>query len=233
MRHERLKVGLTVIELLIVLALLGMLMALLMSFFSAQLRVAGQTQARNEAAVKLRTVAELLVQDLQMAGARAVVDSGGMQTVLSDDICILEPGYEEGGAGEVPPCLEYAQQDSGAMAGLRLFYASSLRTSNPCRQISFETGSSTLRRSDVRCDASSQSLQPVATNVDEVRIEFACGSGERPAGNDPLACYEAGSYPHRAVVTVSGRADLPPHETEATVTLTAMLANLRPESASK
>ena len=61
--------GFTIVELLVVAAIVGILMSLISIYFSQQAKVTRETQALQEARIKARMVAEMVVQDLQTAGS--------------------------------------------------------------------------------------------------------------------------------------------------------------------
>jgi prepilin-type N-terminal cleavage/methylation domain-containing protein len=200
--------GFTLVELLIVTAMLGTILSLLVSFFVKQAQLTHTVQARNEVQSKIRGAAEALAQDLQMAGSSVVFTGNG---VVSPSTC---------SATGAPKCLS---TPSGSSAFLRVYYATSLRASDPCRRVEWSLAADkVLRRSDVACDKSS-SFQPYANDLEAVTLDFVCA--DRSAASDPEACYDRGSFPQQATVTVVGRSERKvagsrlQHEQRLTVTM--------------
>jgi prepilin-type N-terminal cleavage/methylation domain-containing protein len=222
--------GVTVVELLIVMAILGIIMSVLAAYFVQQTRLTSGTQARNEVEIKVRTVAEIIAQDLQMAGSRIVYIGDTVHNVTE----LATGGHCTSTAENDDPCVRI---DEGSL--LTIYYASSLRSvSDACRKVrySFGTGSNAhvLNRADNRC-AVSFSPQPLASNITDVEINFECANGVAlDAGVDPLQCYTVhGSFPIQGTVTVTGRSDNPREDIEVSVTLSATMPNLRPTATSE
>ena len=225
--------GVTVVELLIVMAIMGIIMGVLVAYFVQQTRLTSQTQARNEVEVKVRTVAEVMTQDLLMSGSRIISTNTGVRSVSLSDYCTLT-------AIDDDPCVRV---DSGSL--FTTFYATSLRgepypaeidgvtviVDPACRRVVYRLDNDgTFRRSDVAC-IRNNSFQPFATNITEASVTFECASGV--VVNDPLDCYVASSFPIQATITVVGRSDNVRENFEASVTLTATMPNLRPPPTSE
>jgi type II secretory pathway pseudopilin PulG len=210
--------GITIVELLVVMAVLGLILGVLAAFFSSQTRVTSRTQARNEVEVKLRTSAEIMLQDLQIAGSRIVVGSSGAKNIVlpcnplegSEDHCVLT--------------------DEGSSI-LTLFYATSLRPGHECRRVDYSVEDRILNRSDVPC-GDAVSFQEFASEINTpVIISFQCENGSQNA--NPADCYGAGSFPQQASITLSGSSENKRENHEAAISLTATMPNLRPVTVSK
>ena len=229
-QRVHMRAGITVVELLIVMAILGVVMSILAAFFAQQTRMTSQTQARNEVEVKVRTVAEVMAQDLQMAGSRAVY-SGGTVTYkdlapLYCDTDISDPDW-----ATTKSCARTAS--TGVV--LNLVYASSLRAGlagfDTCRNVQYRLVDRTLQRSDVDCGADVD-FHDFADNVTSVILSAVCSDGSTPAPDTIQDCYDGAVnpavYPRQASVTVTARSDNQRENIEASVALTAFMPNLRP-----
>jgi prepilin-type N-terminal cleavage/methylation domain-containing protein len=211
--------GFSLVELLVVVAILGIVLTLLTAFFVQQTRVSRQTQARNEVETKVRTVAELIVQDLQVAGSNVIFNAG-----TATDVPL---GCS---ANAIDPCVRTV----GANRPLTLFYATSLRPAAPCRRVDYRlTAAQTLQRveqgntSCLGLDNPSDAafnINPLATNILGVDIAYSCA--DESLESDPATCYANGSFPRQAIVTISGRADSDA-SIVTSVTLATALPNLR------
>lgn len=211
MRGE--KRAFTVVELLVVAALLGIVLTIVTAYFIQQSQVSRRTQARNEAEINARMVAEIIVQDLQIAGSNVVVNGGVASDVQigcsgsSANKCISTPGGGEG------------NQDQ-----LKVTYATSLRSSDPCRKVAYSFSGLTLRRSEVLCTTEVPAPQAFAENIQQLNIVYLCANETEV--DDPADCYSANSFPRQATVTVTGRSGQFADVT-AEVTLSTSMPNLR------
>jgi type II secretory pathway component PulJ len=219
--------GLTIVELLVVAAILGILLLMLTTFFTQQTRLSAATQARNEVEIKTRTAAEIMIQDLQVAGSRIVFDGTNVSY-----ISILNPntaGYLCSPLrGSNNPCVKIGQGSSF----LTIYYATSLLTP-PCRQVDYRLVGDTLQRSDVAC-GQVVSYQPFADGITDVALEFTCAKGGVEA--NPVDCYDnldPPDFPQQARVTISGRSANTRENLTTTVTLNTTMPNLRPVAVSE
>ncbi len=225
---RRLK-GVTVVELLIVMAILGIIMSVLIAYFAQQSRLTSRTQARNEVEIKVRTVAEIIAQDLQMAGSRIVYIGDNVHNVTElGKHCTTRAENDD-------PCVTI---QGGSI--VTLYYASSLRiVSDACRKVRYSFGAppntNVLNRADHRCAVEGWFPQPIASNITSVEVSFECANGTvLQAGTDPLQCYTVhDSFPIQGTVTVTGRSDNTREDIEVSVTLSATMPNLRPTATSE
>ncbi len=212
MRGVPTKNGFTIVELLVTASIVGILLSIVSVFFSQQANVTRQTQASQEAAIKARMVAELLIQDLQVAGSSVVVDDSKSKTV--------QIGCSAGG---VKKCIGAPGGGAGTKDKVSMTYATSLRD-EPCRNVSYDFNGSTWRRGEAVC-GSNINHQPLASNIHKLNIEYTCADDD-PAVDDPAICYARDSFPRQAKVTVRARAD-DLDTVEAEVELTTTMPNLR------
>jgi prepilin-type N-terminal cleavage/methylation domain-containing protein len=246
--RRRARQGLGLVELLVALAVVGIIVTVVGAFFAFQSRVSRDTQARNELDVRVRGVAEALVQDLRMAGARAVVDTSGRARFLPGDLLPSACW----GTGE---CVSVTLREGGEFESMTIWYASSLYltadlTGDPdadgpilgesCREVEYRLDdagggeSQVLYRSDTPC--SETSALPIARFENEfavgvagIDVSFICGSGD--PNPDPSACFNVGldasdRFAREAQVTVTATSDRR-QDIAAAVELSTTLANLR------
>lgn len=240
---SRRTLGVSLIELLIVLAIGGLLLTMVTAFFGQQARVSRRTQAANELNVRVRTVAEAIAQDLQLAGSRAIVDASGTsayvpsvdaqctRTIDGEDVrdsCVVGPT-----ASSLP--LEFT-----------VFYASSLLLDPSqsatdaaaqdvvCRRVRYALDTTgTVFRRDVPCSTSVVSdirtfENEFANDIESVTVKFACADDPGVWLDQAVDCYDSPTGFVREgrvqVVAASGRVD----GLEAEVTLSAHMPNMRP-----
>jgi prepilin-type N-terminal cleavage/methylation domain-containing protein len=199
--------GVGLVELLVALAIGGIVLGVVAAFFGQQARVTRDTQARNEMNIRARAVVEAVVQDIRMAGARAAVDDAGRTAFRralpcdSADTCIRVEG------------------DASGISRLEVQYVSSLFlegrpvdggvegiVANTCRRVAYDLQGSTLFRSDVDCDAADD-LDPgfateFATDVESIQVSFICNEGTFSV--DPSDCFSpAGGFVREGQVTAT------------------------------
>ena len=227
----------TVIELLIVMAIIGIVLSLLTAFFRTQVRVSASVQARNEVETKLRGVAEILMQDLQLAGSRAVYDGTTVQYL--NPIQTTEPSdpaSTEWAAWKATQCS--GQHRDGCVVigaggvNLTIYYATSLDrgAASACRRIDYlldATG--VLFRRDVECDDTTTPMAgySFASGITDINVTFICHDPDTTV-TAISSCYTATTYPREATVTIQGSSENSREAITSTVTLATSLPNLRP-----
>ena len=77
------KGGFTLLELLLYIAILGILMVVISNMFISLSKGSGQSQARNEVDTSIRFATELLRQDIKNASSISVPASGGSSSTLT------------------------------------------------------------------------------------------------------------------------------------------------------
>lgn len=220
--------GFTLIELLVTMAVVGVVLVALTTIFITQTRISERTQDRNEVDSKLRTVAEVVMQDLQQAGSVATFDG------------VTQPSYRQTDLG--PACSRSDRSGCVVVAAnsidLSIYYMTSLvrpqggswaRGTAACRRIDYQLQDDELFRRDVDCDdtASAFTAYSFATGIDALTISFVCHDPDTVV-SDIAECYTATTYPREGTVAISGRADSVRNQSVVSVTLSTPLPNLRP-----
>ncbi|MGQ9692359.1 MAG: PilW family protein [Thermaceae bacterium] len=179
MRRE----GVALLELLIALAILGVVLGVAFRYFQATLETGRLTQAKSELQDRVRMTMQVVTGDLQMAGAR------GTQSVAFTLVGALEG--EDGGVKD--------RFTARYVTGLRSLEAA-------CRRVDYDFQGDTLRRSDVNitqgkeCQEGTPSFQPLAEGILALDIQYLCSDGS--ARNTPDCGPDA--YPRSARITVAG-----------------------------
>ena len=232
--------GLTLIELLVALAVFGIIFGFLGAFIAQQVRVTGLSQTINETEAVARTVAESVIQDLQLAGSRIALVEGVPRYASAIGVGCTEANRETC----VLPIALSGQNVSVAAtdatpAGIVVFYRTSVDPGGLCRRVdyAFIPVDSTVLRSDVSIDCpgltdvsleiSDVDLVRFATDVEVFEVWFQCSDGSTRT-RDPRVCYVPDEgFVRQAEVTVAvelTRRDAVRRE----VTMFASTPNLRP-----
>lgn len=229
--------GLTLVELLVTMAIVGIVLVIVGAFFTSQARVSTDIQDRNELNIRLRTAAEGVAQDLQMAGAQAVVDSSGPRYVT--DVPLTAQNLTCG-----PLYVTCDDPDGNPLIDdlvLSVLYASSLRgdidgTGGVCRNVvyRFDADAQVLYRSDIDCgdfdfDPALPELPNFATEfasgISSFDVAFFCEDGAEDTTTG--ACGEQGV--RRSTITLEG-VSLRQPERHAELALTVTMPNTRKRS---
>lgn len=239
---HRSSLGITLLELLIAVAVFAVILAVLGAFFVQQTRATALSQAINEAEALGRTVAESVLQDLQIAGSRVAV-IGGVPVYASSigygcteaarRTCVVPMTFD--GA-----TLDLADSES-VIAGFAAFYRTSVDPGGPCRRVDYvlDRASNTLLRSDrnipcpgtpgdFRLTLSAEELAAArfASDVDAFSIRYACSDGSTAA--DPGDCYDLeDGFVRQAEVALTIELDRRV-SVRREVTMSASTPNLRP-----
>jgi prepilin-type N-terminal cleavage/methylation domain-containing protein len=233
--------GLGLVELLVAIAVAGIIMVVVAAFFAFQSRIARDTQARNEINVRARAVAEAIIQDLRLAGARAVVDTSGRAMFVDmvesdcsqDAVCVAVDAL---GGGE-----------AGTIRAMTVWYASSLflngalpsggsPPTEACRRVDYSLTAGTLYRSDAECvagepDDMENFANDFADSIQSVVLWFVCGDdgvGGDGLVTNPTDCFGSSTAPYvrEARVDVTAVSERRADFVEE-VSLSATLVNLR------
>lgn len=233
MRDRR---GFTVVELLITAAVMVVILAVLTSFFATQTQVSTSVQERNQVENKLKTVAELVMQDVQQAGSVAIYASG-IPTYAVDE---LGPGCSR---SERHGCV-VTSGDGNVVT--TLYMTSLVRPvggswatggAAACRRVDYDITDGVFSRRDVPCSSSPTGFEgfDLASGITDVTVHFVCGIAADPVAgtpgdpfSDPSLCYAAGRYPREAVVSVTGVSEGSRDPIMSTVRLSTPVPNLRP-----
>lgn len=204
--------GITIIELLVAGAVLTLLLGFVAFYFSSQATVSRRTQARSDANIKSRTIAELIVQDLQVAGS--TVHFNGAE--VASDVTL--------------PCTVLCVTSSAStdQDELTMHYVTSTKPlAASCRTVSYTFVGDSLYRSDVACGAAADP-QLLAHEVTVLDVHFLCANDPGSAVDDPATCYAApnDSFPRQATVAVTAVSDNL-DDTVSEINLTSAILNLR------
>lgn len=220
--------GFTVVELLVTAAIVAVVLGILTAFFAAQTRVGLSIQDRNEVENKLKAVAEIVMQDVQQAGSVATYASGVPEYAVDD----LGPGCTRSVRSG---CIVTSVDGSVVTT---LYLTSLVRPDGSgwglggdaaCRRVDYSITDNVFSRRDVRCDAWPAGFEgfDLASGITAVTVQFTCALPGDPF-DDPSLCYDAGSYPREALITVKGESEGSRDPVASTVKLSTTVPNLRP-----
>ncbi|WP_027893809.1 PilW family protein [Calidithermus chliarophilus] len=185
----------TLIEMLVAMAILGVVMGVVSQYLVRQNELTRQAQAKSEVQDKVRTIMQLITQDLQLAGASQYVSGNGATSNL-----LSCPGTG---------CLSGSSSD--VKDSLDLSYVTSLRTaSEACRRVSYTFSGSTLQRVETTCGSPLPTPVELASNILAVDVQYVCSNGNKLNNYpDTTNCDPKYAYPRSARVSVVGRSDAP------------------------
>lgn len=226
--------GIGLVELLVVLAILGLLLGMLIAYFGQETKATALSQAQNTLQVKLRSVGEVVMQDLELAGARSIVVSSG---------AVLRPALDTTGSGTITDSACTSSDASGCLQWdseyLTIYYLSRL-TSEPCHKVVYRFSANELDRGDteaavnpqVLCDVSATpTYSELASGITAFDLTFVCGdSSLSPSASqekDPSYCHSKGSYVAEADITISGEVNYRGRVLDASFSAKAPTPNLR------
>ena len=228
------KSGVTLIEMLIAMAILGIMFGVIAAFMAQQSRAVALSQAINEAEVTARVIAEAVAQDFQLAGSRAVrigttVNYGVIAAGGCDEdnrrTCVIPTSVASDGS--------ITENASGnAINGYAIFYRTSLDQIDPnCRRVDVAFVDGAVYRSDVECGVGITAIDLdaalFATDVTGFGVRFTCSDASLNPGADPRGCYVADDYVRQAFIDVTVRTT-GRIEAEGGMELAALTPNLRP-----
>lgn len=144
--------GVTLIELLIAMTVMSVILAVIAVFMAQQSRVVALSQSINEAELTARTVAEAVLQDMQLAGSRAVYMNGVVSYADISSGCNESSRSACVAATQVGALGAITTPGSAAdINGYTISYRTSLVPASPCRRIDFAFVGTSLYRSDRAC----------------------------------------------------------------------------------
>lgn len=207
--------GVGLVELLIALAIGGVVLGVTAAFYGQQTRVTRETQARNDANLRARGVLEAIVQDVRMAGARAAVDASGRTAFRRELPCDASNSCITVARSAAEPETEESGGESGAggqaaLAGvirLQVQYVSSLFLDpdvgvsaataqgvvvDVCRTVTYDLVGTTLYRSDVECGDEPLDdgfATEFARDVVSIGAAFVCSEDATSPVGDPTTCF--------------------------------------------
>lgn len=196
----------TIVEMLIVLAIMGSIFGIMGSFFAQQRQLAARNAARNEVQDKVKMVMQLITQDLQLAGSRALVGATTTINNLSSALTAANASATVGG-------VSYSRDQ------LVVRYYTTLRATNPCREVRFGFAPSlpnTILRDDSagNCtgsapDASTAPANPLADNILALDIVYVCGNVAATVVNSGSPPCSGSGYARTAKVVVLAQSNDP------------------------
>ena len=200
--------GFTVIEVLITGFILVVVLGIVSTFLVQQMQLNRTTQARNEVQDKVRQVAEVVAQDLHMAGASRYVDEDGDS---SAGVILASCNFQD------VKCL--FGEDGGPLDTLEVAYVTSLRDASiSCRNVSYMVEDGVLLRSDRQCDPldptpsdRTHEYQPFADNILAFDIQFVCSNAATVAyypDNSDCPKGTGETYPRTAQFTIVGESNM-------------------------
>jgi prepilin-type N-terminal cleavage/methylation domain-containing protein len=199
------KLGATLIELLIVMAILGIIMGAITSYLSQSSAATRQQQNKSELQDRVRSVVQMLTQDLGQTGSSRYAISDNNNTAPLEESCPVEE------------CL--LAVNSSTRDKVKVKYVSSLSTeSQACHQVLyvFDSGSFTLERLDVadsNCSATVDETLALALadNILAFDLRYLCSNGNMISTypNSTSCPADGTAYPRSALFTVIGRSAKP------------------------
>ena len=189
--------GLTLVEVLVATAIMGILLAFVAAFFAQQSRHGERLQATTEARAKARTIGEIVAQDLELAGSTTTV-SGGAPIYLA----VRGGGADASASHSCSSVYSQGCIDVHDTTGLGLAYWSTLwyRSSldaGACHRVDYawDPALALLYRVDVAdstCpsttgDPTFGAPNAFAHGVTSFSVTFICDDGT--PSPDPAACY--------------------------------------------
>lgn len=209
MRGIKSRSGITIVELLIAGFILTVILGIVSTFLSQQSRLNRATLIASEVQDKTRLVMQLVVQDLQLGGAKKYIDENGDNLSTSGISSCPSDGSEN-------TCL--TASGSGAQDVFSTVYVNTVRSpAEACREVGYRFEGNMLQRADRDCSGSADLLDPttdasaysdLAPNILGLDIQYKC-SDSTPMSNypDQTLCPVGAGYLRSAVVTVVGRSD--------------------------
>ncbi len=232
-------VGLTLVELLVVLAVMGLLLGLMTAYFASQTHATEESQAQNNVRVKVRSVGELLTQDLEMAGALAVYDATSGQVLKATST--ESYGMPSPCSTDRSGCVTVAFNASNQLTDLGMWYFTSLAvpgatSTGPCHYVRyhFDRSTGTLYRTDDDCTAtpSGWTNAELAGGITGFAITFQCAEDTTATGtkavDNPSDCFApTGNFVQSAEIQLDGQDTAHGRLTTAQFDTNAPTPNLR------
>ena len=188
--------GFTLVELLLASALLAVVLALGLRYFTESAQLSRENQARSDLQDRTRMVMQVVTQDLQLVGSR-YWNQGTVNRAFI-----------------LPADSVLVSQDNEAQDSLTLYYVTSLRGPwEACRRVDYRFTGDTLERSDANatsgqgneCTEPDPSFAPLAEGILALDIVYLCSHGESRNTSD---C-GPDAYPRSALVEVVARSSVP------------------------
>lgn len=203
--------GLTIVELLIAGFILTVILGIVGTYLGEQSRINRANLVASEVQDKTRLVMQLVVQDLQLGGAKTYADNAGQ--VSSESSARISSCPSDGSQDTCLVATNGNEQDSFSTV-----YINSLRTpAEACREVGYRFDGNMLQRADRSCAGSTDLLDPstdaaaysdLAPNILALDVEYKCSdSATMVSYPDNANCPLRAAYLRSAVVTVVGRSN--------------------------
>lgn len=204
--------GFTLIETIVAMSILSIVLWLGIGYFIQTREVAQQAQTQSEVQDRVRSVMQMVTNDLQLAGSSRYTDSSGNTT--SQLSCVISSCLSGAASGA----------NSAVTDKLTVRYASSLQDSgaSACRRVDYLIVNNSLRRSDQTCATADSTVttalentnNEISGNILALDIQYVCSTGTTTNQYpDNTNCPSGTSYPRSALVTVVGRSSNPDGKT--------------------
>ncbi len=194
--------GLTILELMVALAVFGIVLGLATRFFASQSQDTRIIQARNEVQDRARLVLQLVSQDLILAGSSRFIRNN---RILFDETHWVScaPGT---------PCLT-GTDDSSRDTFTTRYHSSLYPSGQECRAVGYRFDGTTLLRADVPCNQAptnnipTSSYRGLAPHITQLNIRYVCGDAAATEVGLPSGCIVVANPTERfvraALVTVT------------------------------
>lgn len=197
--------GLTILELMVVLAIFGAVLAIATRFFAGQTQDTRIIQERNEVQDRARLVLQMVSQDLILAGSSRFIRNNEVRFDAANWVSCA-PGT---------PCLSGTDNTSNDTFVTR-YHTSLYPSGQECRSIGYSFSDTTLSRADVPCsqaptnNIAASSYREFATHITQLNIRYVCGDAAATEVGLPSGCIAVANPTERfvraALVTVTAGA---------------------------
>jgi prepilin-type N-terminal cleavage/methylation domain-containing protein len=194
--------GLSILELMVVLAIFGAVLAIATRFFASQSQDTRIIQERNEVQDRARLVLQLVSQDLILAGSSRFIRGNEVRFDAANWVSCA-PGT---------PCLSGTDNTNNDTFMTR-YHTSLYPSGQECRSVGYSFSSTTLLRADVPCSQAptnnipASSYREFATGITQLNIRYVCGDSAATEVGLPSGCIAVANPTERfvraALVTVT------------------------------
>jgi prepilin-type N-terminal cleavage/methylation domain-containing protein len=194
--------GLTILELMVALAIFGIVLAIATRFFASQSQDTRIVQERNEVQDRARLVLQMVSQDLILAGSSRFIRNNEVRFDAANWVSCA-PGT---------PCLTGTDNTDHDTFVTR-YHTSLYPSGQECRSIGYSFNATTLMRADVPCSQAptgaiaAGSYLEFATQITQLNIRYVCGDSAATEVGLPSGCIAVANPTERfvraALVTVT------------------------------
>ncbi|WP_299428091.1 prepilin-type N-terminal cleavage/methylation domain-containing protein [uncultured Meiothermus sp.] len=194
--------GLTILELMVALAIFGIVLAIATRFFASQSQDTRIVQERNEVQDRARLVLQMVSQDLILAGSSRFIRNNEVRFDAANWVSCA-PGT---------PCLTGTDHTDHDTFVTR-YHTSLYPSGQECRSIGYRFNATTLMRADVPCSQAptgaiaAGSYLEFATQITQLNIRYVCGDSAATEVGLPSGCIAVANPTERfvraALVTVT------------------------------